>query len=92
VLGGTLVINRVTGEDVGEYAITPSGLTSTNYAIEFVKGTFTILPRTLTVTADDQQKVYDGLPFTAFTSQITGFVNGPKCHFGRCYWHGYLYR
>src|SRR5205814_610866 len=30
----------------------------------------------LTVTADDKSKTYDGHPFTAFTSTITGFVNG----------------
>src|SRR5207253_4234036 len=30
----------------------------------------------LTVTADDKSKTYDGHIFTAFTSTITGFVNG----------------
>ncbi|MCX6929802.1 MAG: MBG domain-containing protein, partial [Verrucomicrobia bacterium] len=42
VLGGTLAIARARGESVGTYALTPSGLTSANYAINFVPGTLTI--------------------------------------------------
>jgi hypothetical protein len=42
VLGGTLVITRAPGENVGSYPITPSGLTSANYAITFNTGTLTI--------------------------------------------------
>jgi YVTN family beta-propeller protein len=42
VLSGTLSILRVTGEDVGTYTITPSGLTSSNYTIIFTNGTFSI--------------------------------------------------
>jgi hypothetical protein len=47
VLGGTLVITRDPGENVGSYPITPSGLTSANYAIAFNTGTLII---TATVT------------------------------------------
>jgi hypothetical protein len=43
VLGGTLVITRDPGEAGGTYALTPSGLTSGNYAITFQPGTLTIL-------------------------------------------------
>jgi len=42
VLGGTLVFARAPGENVGDYLITPSGLTSANYAISFNPGTLTI--------------------------------------------------
>src|SRR6185369_3585072 len=35
VLAGTLTFTRTPGESVGTYAITPSGLTSPNYAITF---------------------------------------------------------
>lgn len=41
-LGGALVLTREPGETPGPYLITPSGLTSGNYAIAFVPGTFTI--------------------------------------------------
>jgi hypothetical protein len=43
VLGGTLSFTRASGESVGGYLITPSGLTSGNYAITFNTGTLTIL-------------------------------------------------
>jgi len=44
VLGGILTFSRAPGEDVGSYLITPSGLTSANYAITFNTGTLTIVP------------------------------------------------
>jgi hypothetical protein len=42
VLGGTLILTRAPGEDVGSHLITPSGLTSANYAITFNTGTLFI--------------------------------------------------
>jgi hypothetical protein len=42
VLGGTLTFTRAPGQNVGSYLITPSGLTSGNYAITFNPGTLTI--------------------------------------------------
>lgn len=45
VLAGTLQIDRTPeGEDPGEYAIVPSGVSSDNYEISFVSGTLTIEP------------------------------------------------
>ncbi|MEI6566977.1 MAG: MBG domain-containing protein, partial [Verrucomicrobiota bacterium] len=44
VLAGTLVFSRAPGETAGSYAITPSGLSSVNYAITFVAGTLSITP------------------------------------------------
>jgi hypothetical protein len=54
VLGGTLTLTRAPGENVGSYLITPSGLTSANYAITFNTGTLTITapaPLILTLTS-----------------------------------------
>ncbi|UCS92362.1 gliding motility-associated C-terminal domain-containing protein [Echinicola marina] len=75
VLGGTLTVNRAAGEDVGNYAISASGYTSGNYTISFVDGSFEITQAALTVTADDQSKVY-GEADGALTVSYSGFVNG----------------
>ena len=75
VLGGTLTFSRVPGENVGSYAITPAGLTSTNYAITFASGTLTINPVGLTITANNQGKAY-GAALPALTVGYSGFVNG----------------
>ncbi|UCS93781.1 gliding motility-associated C-terminal domain-containing protein [Echinicola marina] len=74
-LGGTLNISRAAGEDVGTYAITASGYTSSNYTISYVDGSFEITQAALTVTADDQSKVY-GAADPALTVSYSGFVNG----------------
>src|SRR5438132_1535495 len=76
VLGGTLsfATAAVKGSDVGSYDVTPSGLTSGNYDITFHKGTLSITPATLTVTANDKTRTYgDANP--GFDATITGFVN-----------------
>jgi len=72
---GTLTFSRALGEVVGGYAITPAGLTSTNYAITFVNGTLTINPVGLTITADNQSKGY-GAALPGLTVSYSGFVNG----------------
>ena len=66
---------RVEGENVGEYAITPSGDASQgNYKIEFVSATFTIFPKDVTVTANSATKTYgDNDP--EFTATVVG-TNG----------------
>ncbi|AGA80716.1 MBG domain-containing protein [Echinicola vietnamensis] len=74
-LGGSLTVSRATGEDVGDYAITASGHTSTNYTINYASGTFEITPAALTVTAADQSKVYGSMD-PAMTVTYAGFVNG----------------
>ncbi len=79
VLAGTLSFSTTatTASHVvaGGYAITPSGLTSTNYAINFVDGTLTITPAPLTITANSVSTVY-GVLLPAFTASYSGFVNG----------------
>jgi large repetitive protein len=75
VLGGTLVFSRAPGENVGNYLITPSGLTSGNYTFTFNAGTLTITQAALSVTADTKTKTY-GAADPAFTVTYAGFVNG----------------
>ena len=76
-LGGTLTFTTAADQTsgVGNYSVTPGGLTSTNYSITFANGTLTVMPATLTVTANDASQVYGQAPPT-FTDTITGFVNG----------------
>ncbi len=60
---------------VGVYNITPSGLTSSNYAITFADGTLNVTPASLTVTANHAAKVY-GQANPNFGASYAGFVNG----------------
>ena len=54
-------LNRTAGEDVGEYAITPSGEAEQgNYRLVFEPGTLTVTAGTLSVSAISDSKVYDG--------------------------------
>jgi MBG domain (YGX type) len=57
------------------YAITASGAVDTDYSISYVAGTLTVTPAGLTITANNQTKVYGaGLP--TLTASFSGFVNG----------------
>ena len=60
---------------VGTYPIEPAGAANANYDISFVAGTETVTPAPLTLTADDQTKVY-GAPHPGFTASYDGLVNG----------------
>src|SRR5205085_4053730 len=60
---------------VGSYAVTPSGLSSGNYAITFVGGTLDVTPASLTVTANNANKVYSQAN-PAFAVSYAGLVNG----------------
>ncbi len=57
------------------YAITASGATSSDYSISYLPGALTVSPAGLTITADDQSKVY-GAALPSFTASYAGFVNG----------------
>ena len=57
-----------------DYVITPEGLTSTNYAITFVDGLLGITAKSLTITADNKSKIYDGEVYSPFTVSYDGFV------------------
>ncbi len=57
------------------YTITASGAADSNYSISYVSGALSVTPAPLTITADNQAKVYGaGLP--ALTASYSGFVNG----------------
>ncbi|MGA2233820.1 MAG: MBG domain-containing protein, partial [Tepidisphaeraceae bacterium] len=61
------------GSPVGNYDVSASGLTATNYAITFVDGTLSITPATLTVSVNNSTAVYGtGLP--AFGVSYSPFV------------------
>lgn len=76
-LGDTLtfVCSYSMGNPVDSYDITPGGLTSKNYDIKFVKGTLTVKPAPLSVTAGDVSVAY-GSDAPAFSVTYKGFVNG----------------
>ena len=67
----TGALARVSGENVGTYAITQGTLTAgSNYSITYVGNNFTITAKPITVTADPQTKIY-GMADPALTYQIT---------------------
>ena len=76
-LGGTLKFSCVyaVGTGVGNYAITPSGLTSGNYAITFVPGTLNVGKKALTVKADNKTVTY-GAAKPTFTATYVGLAAG----------------
>src|SRR5207249_10636359 len=59
-LGGTLGISTpaTASSGVGSYAVTPGGLTSTNYTITFTNGSLSITPATLIVVASNASRSY----------------------------------
>ena len=72
----TVAIAREAGENVGHYAITPSGDAEiANYTISYVPGDFEIRKAALTVTADNKNKVY-GAEDPELTWTVAGLQNG----------------
>ena len=69
-------LNRVEGQDAGEYAITVTAeaTSNPNYTVKVEGGTFTITPAAITIKADDKTKVYDNDETTdpALTATVTG--------------------
>jgi hypothetical protein len=61
-LGGTLVYGGTSqaARNAGTYAITPSGLTDGNYAINFVSGSLVVNKANLVLTTSDVTKTYNG--------------------------------
>ena len=69
--------NSQGAKNVNSYTITPGGLAATNYAITYADGTLTIGKATLTITAKDAVKTYDGLVYSGGNGlSYNGFVNG----------------
>lgn len=72
----TYTFSRATGENVGEYTITPAGeATQGNYTVTYVTGKLTITKAAANVKADDKTKGY-GDADPAFTATVTGLKNG----------------
>ena len=64
--------------DVGDYTITPKGVTSTNYDISFVAGTLTVAQKEVGLTwSETTSFVYNGSP-QAPTATASGLVNGDE--------------
>ncbi|MFZ2540654.1 MAG: autotransporter-associated beta strand repeat-containing protein, partial [Gallionella sp.] len=76
VLGGVLAYGGTSqgAINAGSYVITPSGLTSTNYAISYFGGALSITPATLTYTATPASRGY-GATDPVLSGNVTGFVN-----------------
>ena len=71
----TLSTTATAASHVGTYAIPASGAVDADYTISYVGGTLTVTPAALTITADNQTKVY-GAALPTLTASYSGFVNG----------------
>ena len=71
----TITTTAATNSAIGTYPITVSGAASLNYSISYVPGTLTITVATLTITADNQTKIY-GEVNPALSVHYSGFING----------------
>ncbi|OCL93192.1 MBG domain-containing protein [Arcobacter porcinus] len=58
--GLNFIGNSQNAINVGEYIISPSGISSNNYDFIYVNGTLKITPAQLLITADSKSKKYDG--------------------------------
>ena len=79
VFGGSLSYsgNAQGAVNAGVYAITPKGLLSKNYTLNYTDGKLTIEQAPLTITAKDSTKTYNGQAFSNGNGVIySGFVNG----------------
>ena len=85
VLGGALAYVGTSqgARNAGSFAITPSGLTSVNYAVSFVDGLLTISPAGLSAIVasltGSTSKVYDGTTAATLTPgnfRLSGFLTG----------------
>jgi len=77
VLGGTLGFGGTSqgARNAGSYVITPNGLTSANYTVNFANGTLSIDRRPITVTGNSTTGTYTGQPQSADGFTVSGLVN-----------------
>ena len=75
VSGLTFSTAATSASPVGHYAIAPSGVTTSNYAVTFANGTLDVTPAPLTITANDVSRLYGGTT-PAFSATFSGLVNG----------------
>jgi filamentous hemagglutinin family protein len=79
VLGGAITYagSAQGAVNAGSYAISPAGRTSLNYAITYADGALTVGLAPLTLTANNDSKIYDGQAYTGGNGvTYAGFVNG----------------
>ena len=69
--GATLSTTATASSDTGIYSIIVSGAVDRDYAISFVDGTMTVTAASLTITADNQTKVY-GAALPTLTAVVLG--------------------
>ncbi len=77
-LSGTISYSGTytTGLNVGTYTIIPSGLSSTEYYINYENGTLTIIPTELSISVNDYIKVYDGTnTFNDYVINYSGLID-----------------
>ena len=84
-LGGTLVYSCSYAQysAAGEYTITPSGLTSDNYNINFGNATLTVAPKSIVVTITPKSSVYGEAP-VALTATDNGIVHNDNVYTLAC--------
>ena len=70
-----LATTATASSPAGTYPITASAATGTNYSISFVEGVLTVSPASITITADNQSKVF-GAALPTLTATYSGFVLG----------------
>ena len=77
-LSGALATSATTASNVGVYGISQGSLAaSSNYALNYTSANLTVTPRSLTVTADAQSRVYgDANPALTYQVGGSGLVNG----------------
>ncbi len=77
VLTGTLsyATTATAASHYGLYPVTPSGLSSSDYAISYVAGGLAVNPAPLTIIANSFGKTY-GQAVPTLTASYSGFVNG----------------
>ncbi|WP_052162343.1 MBG domain-containing protein [Aquabacterium sp. NJ1] len=70
-------LTRTAGENVGSYTIDASALNNRNYVVTASNGTLTIDARPISITADNQSKVYgDSDPGLSYTVTSGGLLSG----------------
>ncbi len=73
--GGTAATDKAGAYDLTPSAATGGTFNAANYALSYVKGTLTVTPVALTITAEGKNRAYGATNPTA-TYVLTGFVNG----------------
>ncbi|MCR4874217.1 MAG: hypothetical protein K5923_00570, partial [Clostridia bacterium] len=77
VLGGSVAYACTYAQysSVGDYTITPSGFTSSNYAITFTPGTLTVAAKEITIAIESKESTYGDAQVT-LTADESAILNG----------------